>query len=60
MNMVEIRMKGEIIALLPANHAMDIMLSTRKTLHVGFDGIYYKSPVLTADEIEVSYHETKD
>ncbi len=60
MNMIKIWHKGQIIALLPAEQQVEIMLSTGKQLHVGIDGIYYITPVLPADQIEITYHDVKD
>ena len=57
MNMFKIWMKGEIIALLPAEHTAEFMLPNGKRLHVGPDGMYYREAVPEADQIEVSYHE---
>ena len=60
MNMIKIWQKGNIIALLPADEYLEIMLSNGKILHVGPDGAYYKEAISITDEIEVTYHETED
>ena len=56
MNMFKVWMKGEIIALLPAAHTVEIILPNGKRLHVGPDGVYYREEIPRADEIEVTYH----
>ncbi len=54
--MFKVWIKGEIIALLPAVHTVEIMLSSGKRLHVGPDGMYYREEIPEADQIEVTFH----
>ncbi len=57
MNMIKIWEKGQVIALLPADQNVEMMLSTGKRLHVGPAGVYYREEIPMADQIEVTYHE---